>query len=85
MPKMNIDGLKQRVPGMSIAQLRILIKDIYDERKHNRTMGDSEKKKLKDLEKAVDAEIEKRKSISASDRKDYSSWKQRMDGEKRCY
>ena len=85
MTNSEMEKLKRRVPGMKINELRRLIKNIYDERKHNRTMPEADKTKLKELEKAVDAEIEKRGSLSADDKKDYSSWKQRMDSEKRCY
>jgi hypothetical protein len=85
MAGIDVEKMKQRVPSMSVSQLRVLIKDIYDERKHNRTMTETDKTRLKDLEKAVDAEIEKRKTLSADDQKDYSAWKQRMDKEKRCY
>lgn len=83
--KLNLEQLKKRIPRMSVGQLRSLVKDIYDERKHNRSMSEKDRKALKELETQVDKQLEEQKGLSSNDRKDYAAWKKKMEQGKRCY
>lgn len=83
--KINIEKYKKALPGMRSEQIRGLIKDIYDERKHNRTLPESELKKLKDLEKEAEKVLKERKVINEKTEADYQAWKRKMEKERRCY
>lgn len=77
--------LVKQVHKFSVNGIKSLIKDIYDERKHNRSMSTSELDKLKKLEKAADQELRRRKVLDKKSENDYKEWKKKMDKEKRCY
>jgi len=80
-----IDKQKQRLQRMNPQMVKNLIKDIFDERKHNRSMSESELSKLKELEKAAEKRLSDLKVLNEHTKKEYNAWKKKMDNEKRCY
>ena len=80
-----IDRLKHNLKNMNAGAVKNLIKDIYDERKHNRSIKESEQKKLKELEKEAEKRLSELKVLNEETRKDYDAWKKKMDSERRCY
>lgn len=79
------DKLKANLKRMDAAAVRLLIRDIYDERKHNRKMDEPERDKLKELEKAAEKRLKELNILNEKTEKDYRDWTKKMEREKRCY
>ena len=79
------EKLKTNLGKMDAAAVRLLVRDIYDERKHNRKLEEPELKKLKELEKAAEKRLKELNVLNEKTEKDYKDWKKKMDKERRCY
>jgi len=83
--KLSIEKYNTRIHSMNPGELKLLIKDIYDERKHNRNMSEESLKKLKNLEKKAEKRLKELNVLNDNTKKDFDDWKKQMKSGKRCY